>query len=88
MGALTGAGMFVGCVVAGRIVTLSGGVRARGAQVRDIATQFITVAVVTGIGKGCTGLCVEKICAREPRSCVSGASRLLPVCLVPCVAPA
>jgi hypothetical protein len=56
MGALTGAGMFVGCVVAGRIVTLSGGVRARGAQVRDIATQFITVAVVTGIGKRCTVL--------------------------------
>lgn len=51
MGALTGAGMFVGAVVAGRIVTLSGGVRARGAQLRDIATQFITVAVVTGIGE-------------------------------------
>ena len=97
MGALTGAGMFVGAVVAGRIVTLNGGVRARPAQVgadgrvhsevgrgggaksqvflcpplflpspsphacpalpavaqiRDIATQFLTVAVVTGIGEG------------------------------------
>ncbi|PSC70482.1 sodium calcium exchanger [Micractinium conductrix] len=49
MGALTGAGMFVGAVVAGRIVTLNGGVRARPAQIRDIATQFLTVAVVTGI---------------------------------------
>jgi hypothetical protein len=50
MGALTGAGMFVGAVVAGRIVSLSGGVRARGAQLRDISTQFITVVVTTGIG--------------------------------------
>ncbi len=51
MGALTGAGMFVGAVVAGRIITLSGGVRARGAQLRDIGTQLITVAVVMGIGE-------------------------------------
>ncbi|KAI7838328.1 hypothetical protein COHA_007897 [Chlorella ohadii] len=49
LGALTGAGMFVGCVVAGRIVTLSGGAKARGAQIRDVLTQFITVATVLGI---------------------------------------
>lgn len=55
LGALTGAGMFVGCVVAGRIVTLSGGAKARGAQIRDVLTQFITVATVLGIG-ACAGL--------------------------------
>jgi sodium/potassium/calcium exchanger 6 len=49
LGALTGAGMFVGCVVAGRIVTLSGGAKARGAQIRDVLTQFITVVTVLGI---------------------------------------
>ena len=51
MGALTGAGMFVGCVVAGNIVVRSGGVTARGAQVRDIATQFVTVLVLMAIGE-------------------------------------
>ena len=50
LGSLTGAAMFVGCVVAGRIVTLSGGVRARGAQIRDVLCQLIAVATVTGIG--------------------------------------
>ncbi len=51
LGALTGGSMFVGCVVAGRIVTLSGGVRSRGAQIRDVLTQFIAVATVTIISK-------------------------------------
>lgn len=47
LGALTGGTLFVGCVVAGRIVTVSGGVRSRGAQIRDVLTQFIAIAVVT-----------------------------------------
>lgn len=47
--------MFVGCVVAGRIVTLSGGVRCRGAQVRDVATQLLVVLTVGCIGA--RGLC-------------------------------
>lgn len=51
LGALTGGSMFVGCVVAGRIVTLNGGVRSRGAQIRDVMTQFLAVATVTIIGK-------------------------------------
>jgi solute carrier family 24 (sodium/potassium/calcium exchanger), member 6 len=51
LGALTGGSMFVGCVVAGRIVTLSGGVRSRGAQIRDVLTQFIAIAVVSIISK-------------------------------------
>lgn len=61
LGALTGAGMFVGCVVAGRIVTLSGGAKARGAQIRDVLTQFITVATVLGIG-ACAGLALLLCC--------------------------
>lgn len=47
--------MFVGCVVAGRIVTLSGGAKARGAQIRDVLAQFIAVATVTGIGASAKG---------------------------------
>lgn len=46
LGALTGAGMFVGFVVGGRIVTISGGVKARGAQIRDILFQSLAVAAV------------------------------------------
>jgi hypothetical protein len=44
--------MFVGCVVAGRIVTLNGGVKARGAQIRDVCSYLIAVAVVTGAWGG------------------------------------
>lgn len=70
LGALTGAGMFVGCVVAGRIVTLSGGVRARGAQVRaseragwwlaaaGVAQECGSAAAACGgtAGWGCVGI--------------------------------
>jgi sodium/potassium/calcium exchanger 6 len=51
LGALTGASMFVACVVAGRIVSLGGGAKARGAQLRDVLCLGIAVAVVTGIGQ-------------------------------------
>lgn len=53
LGSLTGASMFVGCVVAGRIIVLSGGVRARGAQIRDVLSQLVAVLVVTITGKYC-----------------------------------
>ena len=49
LGALTGSIMFVGCVVAGRIITINGGVRSRGAQIRDVLAQLIAVVVVAGL---------------------------------------
>lgn len=55
LGALTGAGMFVGCVVAGRIVTANDGVRARAAQLRDILCFGAATAVVMGTGAGVRG---------------------------------
>jgi len=66
LGSLTGGIMFVGCIVAGRIITTSGGVRSRGAQIRDVLAQLVAVAAVTGVGElgACprihliTGLCV------------------------------
>jgi len=36
LGALTGAGMFVGTVVAGSVMVAAGGVKARGALIRDV----------------------------------------------------
>lgn len=51
LGALTGAGMFVGCVVAGRIVTLNGGAKARWAQIRDVSCYLLAVATVMGISE-------------------------------------
>lgn len=74
LGALTGAGMFVGCVVAGRIVTLSGGAKARGAQIRDVLTQFITVATVLGIGAFCCLLlcCCCALLPCAPVCCCAG----------------
>ena len=50
LGALTGGSMFVGCVVAGRIIAMNGGVASRAAQIRDILAQFISVVCVTIVG--------------------------------------
>lgn len=46
LGALTGASMFVGCVVAGIVIVIAEGVTCRGALVRDVAALAITVGVV------------------------------------------
>lgn len=46
LGALTGAAMLVGGVVAGVVVLVADGVPCRGALVRDVATLSITVCVV------------------------------------------
>lgn len=51
LGALTGGSMFVGCVVAGRIVAAAGGVRSRAAQIRDVLTQLVAVVAVTAISE-------------------------------------
>lgn len=40
--------MFVGCVVAGRIISSSSsGIKSRGAQIRDVVMQLITVSAIT-----------------------------------------
>lgn len=49
LGALTGAGMFVGTVVAGIVIVIADGVKCRGALVRDLGMFVITLAVVYGI---------------------------------------
>ena len=46
LGALTGAAMFIGAVVAGIIIIVSDGVPCRGALVRDVAALLITSIVV------------------------------------------
>jgi sodium/potassium/calcium exchanger 6 len=46
LGALTGAAMLVGGLVAGVVVLVAGGVPCRGALVRDVAALLITVMVV------------------------------------------
>lgn len=46
LGALTGAGMFIGNVVAGSIIIAADGVPCRGALVRDVVMMVITVVVV------------------------------------------
>jgi len=48
LGALTGAGMFVGTVVAGIVIVIAGGVKCRGALVRDLVMFIITLGVVYG----------------------------------------
>lgn len=50
LGSLTGGGMFVGCVVAGRILTLNNGAKARWAQIRDVTFYLASVVTVAGIG--------------------------------------
>lgn len=46
LGALTGAGMFVGTIVAGVVIVVAGGVKCRGALVRDLCMFLITIGVV------------------------------------------
>ena len=46
LGALSGAAMLVGGVVAGVVVLVAGGVPCRGALVRDVMALFVTVVVV------------------------------------------
>lgn len=52
LGALTGAGMFVGTVVAGMVIVTAEGVPCRGALVRDVVVFLITTVVVYFILKG------------------------------------
>jgi sodium/potassium/calcium exchanger 6 len=46
LGALTGAGMFVGTVVAGIVIVIADGVKCRGALVRDLVMFVLTLVVV------------------------------------------
>jgi len=46
MGALTGAGMFVGTVVSGIVIVIADGVKCRGALVRDLFMFVLTLLVV------------------------------------------
>ncbi len=46
LGALTGAGMFVGTVVAGIVIVVADGVKCRGALVRDLLMFLITLVAV------------------------------------------
>eukprot|EP00551_Chaetoceros_affinis_P006604 CAMPEP_0203667180 /NCGR_PEP_ID=MMETSP0090-20130426/4062_1 /ASSEMBLY_ACC=CAM_ASM_001088 /TAXON_ID=426623 /ORGANISM="Chaetoceros affinis, Strain CCMP159" /LENGTH=914 /DNA_ID=CAMNT_0050531269 /DNA_START=322 /DNA_END=3063 /DNA_ORIENTATION=+ len=46
LGALTGAGMFVGTVVAGIVIVIADGVKCRGALVRDVLMFILTLGVV------------------------------------------
>lgn len=46
LGALTGAAMFIGCIVAGCVIVVADGVPCRGALVRDVMALFVTVVVV------------------------------------------
>ena len=50
--------MFVGCVVAGAVVLASGGAKARGALLRDVAGYLLAVAAAAGVlasGRGTAG---------------------------------
>jgi sodium/potassium/calcium exchanger 6 len=46
LGALTGAAMFIGCIVAGCVIVVADGVPCRGALVRDATALLIAVSVV------------------------------------------
>ena len=46
LGALTGAGMFVGTCVAGAVMVVADGAKAKGALLRDVSAYLITAAVV------------------------------------------
>ncbi|KAL7516372.1 hypothetical protein ACHAWX_003934 [Stephanocyclus meneghinianus] len=48
LGALTGAAMFITTCIVGAVVVVNGGVRCRGAAVRDVLALGITVCVVGG----------------------------------------
>jgi len=56
LGALTGAAMFVSCVVSGSVVMAAGGMNCRGALVRDVIFFIFTVLVVfTTLSTGTVG---------------------------------
>jgi len=46
LGALTGAAMLVGGVVSGVVVLIAGGVKCRGALIRDVMALVVTIAIV------------------------------------------
>lgn len=53
--------MFVGCVVAGAVVLASGGAKARGALLRDVAGYLLAVGAAAGVlasGRGTAGRAV------------------------------
>mmetsp|Transcript_9552 Transcript_9552/g.19428 ORF Transcript_9552/g.19428 Transcript_9552/m.19428 type:complete len:654 (+) Transcript_9552:122-2083(+) len=52
LGALTGAGMFVSCVVASMVLVKAEGVRCKGALIRDIAALAVCCAIVMIVGGG------------------------------------
>lgn len=82
LGALTGAGMFVGCVVAGRILTLNAGAKARWAQIRDVFFYLLAVATVTGICElaGWGWLRAGWAWGQRAEFCLWGAKESLPPC--------
>lgn len=49
LGALTGAGMFVGTCVAGAVTLVADGAKCRGALLRDVSAYFLTVVLVGAI---------------------------------------
>ena len=49
LGALTGAGMFVGTVVAGAVVVAAGGAKAKGALLRDVMAYLVTCGLVVAV---------------------------------------
>ncbi len=67
LGALMGSLMFVGCVVAGRIISISGragtsGLRFKAAQVRDVLFLAIAVATVGGMAFVARRITVGGVC--------------------------
>ena len=52
LGALTGAGMFVGTAVAGAVMLVGNGAKARGALLRDVSAYGITCIVVMSVFAG------------------------------------
>jgi sodium/potassium/calcium exchanger 6 len=46
---ITGGGLFVGATVAGIIMLVNGGAKARGALLRDVSAYCISVLVITGL---------------------------------------
>lgn len=49
LGALTGAGMFVGTVVAGAVCVVADGAKAKGALLRDVSAYLCVLVVVLGV---------------------------------------
>ena len=46
LGSAIGSVMFVGCVVAGRLISINSGVKSRGAQIRDIVALLLAVIAI------------------------------------------